>query len=471
MVESRTRKGFVMSEAWREARLIPTSGIKGAADQEVRATSALLSVLSVVPSFAYALLKPCGAPLGRVRANVETFIEVAFEDKKKKRAPRPDGLIRVTRGNTVWTALVEVKTRSNSLEKEQIESYMDIAREHGFDAVITISNEIPPVLGAHPVNLDGRKLRHTPVFHFSWVRLITLAVMEKEVHGIEDPEQTWILGELIKYLEHENSGALDFTDMGSSWTPVLDAVRTGLVRKDDDAVIDVASKFDGLIRYICLKLGQRLGVEVLPVLTRKESENPDERTRRLAEELTNSHAMSAKIRIPGAVADLQIRCDLRAKQACTFAEVPASGHARNQTRVNWLLRPLDDDLKDVVIEAHGSRKSHAASIDDFREDLKDTLPGNFPDITKFTISQMHSIGLQKTTAGKASFITSVISVIDNFYMSILQRQRSWAPPAPKYKRSPMEPDGKDAYSSEEIAAGDDVPELESITGSSEPVSS
>lgn len=459
-VRKAVEKDLRMSVTWREARLIPTAGIKGAADQEVRATSALLSVLSVVPSFAYALLKPCGAPLGRVRANVDTFVEVAFEDKKKKRMPRPDGLIRVTRGNTVWTALVEVKTRANCLDKEQVESYMDIARDHGFDAVITISNEIPPVLGAHPVKIDGRKMRHTPVFHYSWVRLISLAVMEKEVRGIEDPEQMWILGELIKYLEHENSGALDFTDMGPSWTPVLDAVRTDLVRKDDEDVVDVASKFDALIRYICLKLGQRLGVEVLPQLSRKERENPDERTRHLADELANSHAMSARIRIPGAVADLQIKCDLRAKQTTTFAEIPASGHARNQTRVNWLLRPIDETLKDVVIHAHAARKSHAATIGEFREDPGEALPNNFPSISKFSVSQVHSLGLQKTTAGKSSFITSVVTAIDDFYISILQPQRTWSPPAPKYRRPARDADDREEFTSGELTAGDDTPDPE-----------
>ena len=36
-----------MSEpAWRQARLIPTSGINGAQEQESRATSALLAVMS-----------------------------------------------------------------------------------------------------------------------------------------------------------------------------------------------------------------------------------------------------------------------------------------------------------------------------------------------------------------------------------------------------------------------------------------
>lgn len=446
-----------MTEEWREARLIPTSGIRGAAEQEVRATSALLSVLSIVPSFAHAVLKPCGAPLGRVRANVETFVEVAFEDKKNKRSPRPDGLIRVSRGSTTWTALVEVKTESNALSKEQVESYMDVARERDFDAVITISNEIPPVLGAHPLNLSGHKLRRTPVYHFSWVRLISMAVMEKEVHGIEDPEQSWILGELIRYLEHEKSGALDFTDMGPSWTPVVNAVRQGIVRKDSEDIIDVAGKFDGLIRYICLKMGQRLGVEVSPRLTRRELENPEERTRGLAEELEKDYTMSAKIQIPGTVADLQLRCDMRARQISTFSVVPASGQARNQTRVNWLLRPLEESLTDVVIEAHGPRRSHAAGIAEFREDLKDVLPPGFPEITRFTVSQIHPMGVQKTVAGRSSFITSVINAVDDFYVSILQRQRPWSPPAPKYRPAAGEQHlEEETFSSEEIASGEEL---------------
>lgn len=441
-----------MADSWREARLIPTSGIKGSTDQEVRATSALLSVLSVIPSFAHAVLKPCGAPLGRVRANVDCFIEVAFEDKKKKRSPRPDGLIRVTRGSTVWTALVEVKTQSNALDKEQVESYMDVAREHGFDAVITISSEIPPILGTHPLALDGRKLRSVPVFHFSWVRLISLAIMERDVHGIEDPEQSWILGELIRYLEHDSSGALDFTDMGSSWTAVTNKVKTGLVRKADDEVLDVATRFDGLIRYICLKLSQRLGTDVEPQLPRRQRDNADERAMSLATELENEGAFSAKIRIPDTVADMELRCDLRARQITASASVPASGHARNLSRINWLIRPLDD-LEDVVIEVQGSRRKHAATLEDFREDAKDILPEDFPQITSFTVSRVRSLGLQKTTSGKASFINSVVETVDDFYANILQRQKPWTPPAPKYRAAAPTSHEEEVFSSEELVTG------------------
>jgi hypothetical protein len=121
--------------------LIPTSGINGADEQERRATSALLAVMSAVREFGRALTQPLGAPA----AAVQTFIEVPFELDGRKLIP--DGLIRVVRGQRSWTALVEVKTGTNELRTEQLESYLDVAREFGFDAVVTISNEIPAMPG------------------------------------------------------------------------------------------------------------------------------------------------------------------------------------------------------------------------------------------------------------------------------------------------------------------------------------
>ena len=53
-------------ETWHEARLIATSGINGADEQERRATSALLAVMTAVREFGRALTKPLGAPAGNV---------------------------------------------------------------------------------------------------------------------------------------------------------------------------------------------------------------------------------------------------------------------------------------------------------------------------------------------------------------------------------------------------------------------
>ena len=68
---------------WHEARLIPTSGINGAEEQERRATSALLAVLSAVSEFGRSIVRPLGAPAGKV----ECFIEVPFEIDGKRLYP------------------------------------------------------------------------------------------------------------------------------------------------------------------------------------------------------------------------------------------------------------------------------------------------------------------------------------------------------------------------------------------------
>ncbi len=85
-------------QSWHEARLIPTSGINGAEEQERRATSALLAVMSAVRELGRGLTKPLGAPAGRV----ETYVEVPFVLAERRLFP--DGLIRVTRGSKAWTA-------------------------------------------------------------------------------------------------------------------------------------------------------------------------------------------------------------------------------------------------------------------------------------------------------------------------------------------------------------------------------
>ncbi len=175
-------------ESWHEARLIPTSGISGVEEQERRATSALLAVLTAVREYGRAVTQPLGAPAGSIQA----FIEVPFTLGDKR--VFPDGLVRVSRGQKTWTALVEVKTGNNVLQAEQLDNYLDVARENGFDALITISNEIPSAAGQHPTKVDKRKLRKVALHHVPWSQILAQAVVQKEHRGVADPDQAWILG-------------------------------------------------------------------------------------------------------------------------------------------------------------------------------------------------------------------------------------------------------------------------------------
>jgi hypothetical protein len=200
------------SEAdWVPARLIPTAGIRGQAEQESRATSALLAVLTAVPAFAQRFLRAMDAPGG----GVQTFTEVRLKGGDGK-THIPDGAIVVERGSRRWSCLIEVKTDSARLEADQVHRYLDMARQHGLDGVMTLSNDIGADPDALPFKLNGQKLGKLTVRHISWWQVLTEAVIQHRFRGVDDPDQAWILGELIRYLTDERSGAGDLR----AWDPI-----------------------------------------------------------------------------------------------------------------------------------------------------------------------------------------------------------------------------------------------------------
>ena len=428
--------GVEMTEQpWHEARLIPTSGINGAEEQERRATSALLAVMGSVREFGRSLTQRYGAPAG----SIETYIEVPFMLGEKR--VYPDGLIRVTRAQKAWTALVEVKTGTNALATEQLENYLDVAREQEFDALITISNEIPPIAGQHPTAVDKRKLRKVEIHHLSWAQVLSEAVLQKEVRGVADPDQAWILGELIRYLEHPRSGALEFEDMGESWVPVREAVAAGTLRPNDKGVPDVAARFDALLTFASLRLGRQLGTEVTPLLSRKEAADPASRTQTLVASLASTGQMSGAIRIPDTVGPLVITADLRAGKVTCHVDIDAPRDGRSATRVNWLIRQLKDSPESVRIEAfvnHGRGNSAAELLKDVRVNPMVLLTDPSKELRSFRIAMTSPVGA-KRGRGRGSFIDSVLAVVDAFYVEVVGQLRVWVATPPKLRSGSESP--------------------------------
>jgi len=420
-------------DSWLAARLIPTSGINGADEQERRATSALLAVMGAVKEFGRALTQPLGAPAG----SVQTFIEVPFKLGDAK--VFPDGLIRVARGQREWTALVEVKTGGNELQAEQLERYLDVAREQGFDALITISNQIPPVPGQHPTAVDKRKLKKVALHHLPWSEVLTVAVMQKEYRGIADPDQAWILGELIRYLEHPKSGALEFGDMGPSWVPLREAVSAGTLRPTDAMAPEVASRFDALVRFAGLKLGRQLGTEVVPAFSRRELAEPTTRTQTLVAQLSATGTMTAALRIPDAVGALFVTADFRASKIICHVDVDAPREGRPTTRVNWLVRQLKNAPDTVRLEsfaAYARGSGHAELLGAVRENPALLVGDPGKELRTFRVAATSSAGA-KRGIGRGCFIDSVLAAIDSFYEEVIQNLKPWMPAPPKM-RSPEE---------------------------------
>jgi hypothetical protein len=248
-----------LEQEWQQARLIPTAGIRGQEEQEVRAASALLAVIPAVPQFGQAVLKPMKAPKG----NLRTYTEVRLKDRAGK-LQTPDGAIVVERGKRRWACVVEFKTGRSRLDGAQIERYLDAARQAGFDGLLTISNEITADRGSVPFDVDKRKVGALALHHLSWWDVLTEAILQHQFRGVTDPDQAYILGELVRYLTDERSGASGFQGMGDAWTKVREGARQGTLRQNDPGVREVAARWEQLVKYLCLTLSQELGVMVSP---------------------------------------------------------------------------------------------------------------------------------------------------------------------------------------------------------------
>ena len=429
-----------MSEQWQRARLIPASSSRTSDENEQRATSALLAVLGIIPVFAKSLLTPLGASITR-NTTIETFIETTF-DLPGGGKVRPDGLIRISRPkHAPFVALVEVKTGRNTLNPEQLNSYIEVARSEGFDCIWTISNEIPPQFGVHPTSgIHVRSNSKVKVHHLSWTSILTAALMEKVHRGVSDPEQSWILGELIRYLEHPASGAMDFDDMGPHWATVRNGVRDSSLSKRDESVGAIALRWDQLVRYVSLKLGGAIGEDVQELVSRQHRIDPSARTKHFADELVASGCLSGILRVPDTADDLHIKVDLKARQIVISSEISAPDDRGSRASITWLTRQLRDSPDATVVSSYARNSSIAqsTSLETMKHDPSVLLPGGKKAIGRFEVSIRSELGIGRRSDSSTSFVNSLIGAVVEFYGGVLQSLQAYRPRAPRLQQPMIE---------------------------------
>jgi hypothetical protein len=417
-----------MTADWQAARLLPTVGLRGQEEQEQRATSSLLAVLHAVPDFANALLAELGAP----RARPQTYTELQLKDANGKRCI-PDGAIIAVRGSRQWRCLVAVKTGTARLQTDQVSRYLEWARDAGFDAVLTVSNEITAKPSDSPIAVDGRKLRSVALFHLSWWRILTEAIVQHRHRGISDPDQAWLLGELIAYLDHEKSGASGFLGMGENWVSVRSAAANETLRPADPATRNVAEHWEQFVDYLALGLGQDLGEHVSPLRPRKQNPTArvDETTKRLAE----TSRLEAAVRVPNAVGYLRVEADLHTRRVTTGVDLDAPRDSRRpKTQITWLVRQLEHAPPDLRIDASfvNARETASALLEELRDEPERLLSAADPrrEVRTFRVALARKMGTKRGRE-EGSFVRETRRQAIAFYRDIVQNLRAWQPPAPK----------------------------------------
>jgi hypothetical protein len=435
------------------ARLLPTTGIGGSEDQEQRATSSLLAVFRAVPEFAHAVLAQIGAPAG----HIHTYTEVRFPDEDRK-VPRPDGALIVEWGKNRWIALLEVKTGGALLRAEQLNQYLEIAHAQGFAAVVTISNQLTASPAESPLHAEGARLKRTKnvaLRHLSWWQILTEARLQQQHHSIANPDQAWILSELIAYLESGRAGTGGFEDMGDRWVAVRDGARAKTLRATDAGVAEIAGRWEQLVEFLALCLTQDLGRRVAPVWPKDldAAGRLDRHRRSLAEE----GQLRAALRVPDAVGPLEIEADLRTRQLTTSVGIEAPSDGRPKTRITWLLRQLKDAPDPLLVQAHypNVRDSIGGRLGELRVKPERLLASDLRrEPRSFRLSLVRDLG-SKRGSGAGSFVAETQRQTADFYRAVVQHLHPWHAPAPRLAAEEAEPEESSATASPPGSDGTD----------------
>ncbi|MFJ4814033.1 TerD family protein [Streptomyces sp. NPDC088801] len=409
-------KSLAENDSWRQARLFPVSALKNDRDRETRATSVLLSVMAQVPRFGRRITAPFGAPSGRM----ETFTEVSLPHGDTPR--RPDGVIRVERAGKLWTALVETKTNGNPLRSDQVQAYMDIAARRGYEAVITLSNDV--ALEGSPlvdVKIDRRRKHQVALWHLSWAEVAHQAQMLIRHEGVGNAARTWLLQDLLHYLQHDNSGCHGFQNMGAAWVPVRNGINDETLCQGDPRALDVVESWERLIRQVCLRLGGELGQKVLPAQRSRRGSDPGARRARLADQLCLEGRLQAELRVEGAPGLLTISADLRTAKLRTSVEIPAPEQGYPLTWAKRLIRRLAEAPADLHVETlvEGEAGGPRGTLERLRPEPGDLLPKDSSTrIAGFRLSLFKGMGSGRGSA-ESGFIRSVDDAVHRFHTSVM----------------------------------------------------
>jgi hypothetical protein len=256
--------------------------------------------------------------------------------------------------------------------------------------------------------------------------------VQSRYRGVSDPDQAWVLRELIHYLSSEGSGAAGFEDMGEHWVPVRSAAHAGTLRQGDDSVLHVAERWEQFTEYLCLSLSQELGRNVTSLRPRKQTTNA--RLEEVAKSMAAEGLLLATIRVPDAVGNLRIRADLKSRQTSLSVDIAAPTEGRPKPRINWLLRQLNEAWPDLRVEVWypRARESVAGTLEQAREH-----PGSlfFPADNKreprsFVLTLSRPMG-QKRGRADGSFVRETRAQTVAFYRDLVQNLKAWQARAPQ----------------------------------------
>lgn len=416
-------------ESGEVARLIP---VIADSRREQRVASVFLATLSAVPDFAQVLLPQLGVRLGK-RSVIDTYTEVVLKGHRETK-DRPDGMIVVSSGKNSWKALVEAKIGGTSLDEEQVQRYLQLARDAGFDAVITISNQFVVRPTHSPVKAHKALTKKVALFHWSWKTILTEAVLLQAREAVTDPDQAFLLREFVRFLSHNSVGITGFDQMPKEWKDVVTLVKSGgTIAKGSREALMVVSAWHQEIRDLALRMSQHLATTVDLKLSRSQATNAEHFLYDDVSRLADHKKLEAELSIPNAASLLRVTADLTRQTIRIGMEITApQDRKRSSARVNWLLRQIktaEDPSLFIRIVWPSKAPDTICRLADLRGDV-DQVVGQAANPPKsFEVFSLVDDG--RRFPGRKTFIEDLERAVPRFYDTVGQKLEPWIAKPPK----------------------------------------
>jgi len=417
----------------RPARLIPFYK----PGDEMALTSILLSALRLVKEFRNQVFQT----ISLSRSNhilIYTEAEFLLFDKK-----RVDGLILVIHGNKIIDAvLIEVKNKNVELNADQIQSYVNIAKEYGIPKLLTISNQFVSFPTQSPLNV--RTPKYVSTYHLSWSFLLTIAhiLLAENDNNIADEDQVEIMHEVVEYFESGYSGILGFTQMKPGWVELTQKANAGTSFKLSDSFVEeTVSSWLQEERDMTLILSRELGLLVHSGY-RKFKNDLSARIKYEKKELISKRQLESMLQIDGAASPLQIRACFDRKNIEMFSSLTPPQDKKTRGQISWIRNQLHRAEKkdqklfsilapDLLIEIHLKFVKHPIRLHVDELDVAVESIGAH-EIKGFSILYLKCLG--RKFESRKGVVVIIEKMLIDYYQGILQHLKRWEKPAPQLSK-------------------------------------
>ena len=417
------------------ARLFP---VVADTSRENRLTSIFLALLPQIPALAETLLETVGVRVTK-RTKIETWTEVVptgAENLDK----RPDGLIVVHTAKGTWTALVEAKTKNNLLKEEQITKYVEAAKNAGIDAVITISNQFVTSSDISPVHIPKLLLRKVGLYHWPWMSVQTRCELLMYQKQVEDTEQSFLLREFLRLLNHKDTGIETFTSMNKGWRDVVVAVGNQCkLKKTSPDVEESVQAWLQEERDMCLLLSRHVGHQCNISMERRHKADPVARLKDTVHKLVEDQKLCCAFEIPDCAAELEITADLT-RRTITYGMRLKAPLDRKSTkaRVNWVLKMLPEEHPKLYVRAHWpGRAVHTQEPIALLRQNPIALQTDNPETVPHSFEILMIDDLAGDFSGTRKFLERLEQGVLAFYDLVGQNLRVWQATPPKPVRASL----------------------------------